>query len=72
MSEKQLWKIVLREWDVSFGTVLVRIILLAFWVGVALIALRLMSWADTGSRKLYDNTTVPSERAKDINYGPVR
>jgi hypothetical protein len=52
MSEKQLWKLVLREWDVSFGTVIVRIIMLAFWVSVVLGCLRLCSWADEGSRNL--------------------
>lgn len=41
-----------KSWHSSFGTVLVRIILLAFWVGVALLFARLMSWADEGSRNL--------------------
>lgn len=41
-----------KSWRSSFGAVLIRIILLAFWVGVALLAVRLMSWADEGSRYL--------------------
>lgn len=40
------------SWATSLLGALLRIIVLAFWVGVALLALRLMSWADEGSRNL--------------------
>lgn len=39
------------------------------FVAGAITVLRLMSWADTGSRKLEDNTVHPSERVHEINYG---
>ena len=41
-----------KDWDTTLIGVVLRIALLAFWVGVALLALRLMSWADEGSRNL--------------------
>jgi len=50
MSEKQLWRLILREWDVSIWTVIMRTIWLALFVAAIISLLRLCAWADTGSR----------------------
>jgi hypothetical protein len=49
-NETKLWSFLLREWDVSFGEMIVRTVLLALAVAGVILALRLMAWADTGSR----------------------
>ena len=38
------------SWRTSLGAALVRILVIAFWVIVTIVVLRLMAWADTGSR----------------------
>ena len=70
MKEKQLWSFLLREWDVSIWTIVHRIIWLAV-VGWAVLGLVSLAGGcdDASSRKLQDNTVLPSERAHDINYG---
>jgi hypothetical protein len=41
-----------KSWATSLIGALLRVIVLAFWAGVALLFARLMSWADEGSRNL--------------------
>jgi hypothetical protein len=54
--EQKMWGSLLQEWSCSLWTVILRTI----WIGVAIAAcigaLRLMAWADTGSRG--DGTTI--------------
>lgn len=69
-TEQAFWDLLLSEWAVSAWDIVLRTIWLCIFAAAVIGALRLMAWADTGSRKPYDNTILPSERAKDINYGP--
>ena len=49
-AEQAFWDLLLREWAVSAWDVVLRTIWLAIFVATAIGALRLMAWADTGSR----------------------
>ena len=58
-----------QNWNCSLWELMLRTLWLLLTLLAIVGALRLMGWADTGARELPDNTVLPSERAKDINYG---
>ena len=39
-----------KSWQTSLVVALSRVLVIAFWVIVTIVVLRLMAWADTGSR----------------------
>jgi hypothetical protein len=41
-----------QSWATSLIGAVLRVIVLAFWVGIALLFVHLMGWADEGSRNL--------------------
>ena len=55
-----------QDWNCTFGGLLLRLVWLAIVVGLILVV---TGCDDASSRKLQDNTVLPSERAGQINYG---